>query len=94
VAIRRLPAVDRGAECDVLYASGSSRQSAAQALAAVQGAPVLTVTDSARTGGARGMIHFVVFEDRVRFQVDAAQAARCGIGISSKLLTLALSVKR
>lgn len=93
VAIRRLAAVERDSGCDVLYAAGSARQSTAQALAAVQGAPVLTVTDSAQ-GGVRGMIHFVVFEDRVRFQVDAAQAARGGISLSSKLLTLALSVKR
>jgi hypothetical protein len=93
IAIHRMSAVERGAGCNVLYAAGSSRQSAAQALAAVDGTPVLTVTDSAR-GGARGMIHFVVFEDRVRFQVDAAQAAKHGIAISSKLLSLALSVKR
>lgn len=93
VVVRRLAAVDRGSGCQVLYASGSSRQSVAQALQAVRGAPVLTVTDAAR-GGPRGMIHFVVFQDRVRFHVDAAQAAQGGLSISSKLLALGLSVKR
>ncbi|HVI33352.1 YfiR family protein [Phenylobacterium sp.] len=93
VVVRRLAAVDRGSGCQVLYAAGSSRQSVAQALQAVRGAPVLTVTDAAR-GGPRGMIHFVVFQDRVRFHVDAAQAAQGGLSISSKLLALGLSVKR
>jgi hypothetical protein len=94
IAVRRMPVVERGADCDILYAAGSERQSAAQALQAVEGTPVLTVTDAARSGGARGIIHFVVFEDRVRFQVDTSRAGRGGISISSKLLSLALSVKR
>jgi hypothetical protein len=93
VTIRRLTEVDRSSGCHVVYAAGSSRQSVAEALQAVRGSPVLTVTDAAQ-GGARGMIHFVVFEDRVRFHIDAGQAAQSGLTISSKLLSLALSVKR
>jgi hypothetical protein len=93
VAVRRMPVVDRAAGCQVLYVSGSSKQSVGQALAAVRGAPVLTVTDAAR-GPQRGMIHFVVFQDRVRFHIDAAQASESGLAISSKLLALGLSVKR
>jgi hypothetical protein len=93
VSVRRMPVADRNAGCQVLYAAGSARQSVPQALAAVRGAPVLTVTDGAR-GAPRGMIHFVVFQDRVRFHIDAAQAAQSGLAISSKLLQLGLSVKR
>jgi hypothetical protein len=93
VAIHRMAAVERDSGCDVAYLAGSPRQSTAQALAGLRGAPVLTITDGAR-GGPHGMIHFVIFEDRVRFQVDAAQAAQSHLSISSKLLTLALSVKR
>ncbi|WP_374468747.1 YfiR family protein [Phenylobacterium sp.] len=93
VSVRRMPVVDRSSGCQVLYASGSARQTVPQALAAVRGAPVLTVTDAAR-GGARGMIHFVIFQDRVRFHVDATQASQSGLAISSKLMALGLSVKR
>lgn len=93
ISVRRMAVADRAAGCQVLYAAGSARQSVAQTLAAVRGLPVLTVTDSAR-GGARGMIHFVVFQDRVRFHIDAAQASQGGLVISSKLLALGLSVKR
>jgi hypothetical protein len=93
VRVARLAEVDRESGCQVLYAVGSSRQSVPQALQAVRGAPVLTVTDAGR-GPTRGMIHFVVFEDRVRFHIDAQQAAQSGLSISSKLLALGLSVKR
>ena len=93
IAVRRLVEVDRSSGCDIVYAGGSPRQSVGQSLQAVRGAPVLTVTDASR-GGARGMIHFVVFQDRVRFHIDSAQASQSGLAISSKLLSLALSVKR
>lgn len=93
VSVRRLSVVERDSGCDVLYAAGSAGQTPAQALQALQGAPVLTVTDAIR-GPARGMIHFVVFQNRVRFHIDASQAARSGLSMNSKLLALALSVKR
>jgi hypothetical protein len=93
ITVRRLAVVDRDSGCHIVYAAGSPRQSAAEALQAVGGAPVLTVTDSAH-GPARGAIHFVVFQNRVRFHIDAAQAAQNGISLSSKLLALGLSVKR
>lgn len=93
LAVVRLPQADRDSGCHILYAGGSARQSAAQTLAAVRGLPVLTVTDGA-SGGARGMIHFVLHQDRVRFHADLAQANRSGMGLSSKLLALALTVRR
>lgn len=93
ISVRQLTAVDRDSGCHLLYASGSPRQSVATALQAVQGAPVLTVTDATR-GPERGMIHFVVFQNRVRFHIDAAQASRNGLSMNSKLLALGLSVKR
>ncbi|MET0273200.1 MAG: YfiR family protein [Phenylobacterium sp.] len=93
VRVARLAEVDRDSGCQVLYAAGSARQSVAQALQAVRGTPVLTVTDAGR-GATRGMIHFVVFADRVRFHIDADQAVQGGLSISSKLLALGLSVKR
>jgi len=93
IEVRSMAVADGGLGCHILYAAGSSRQTVTQALQAVRGAPVLTVTDSAR-GAARGMIHFVVFGERVRFHIDAEQAARGGLSLNSKLLALGLSVKR
>jgi hypothetical protein len=50
----------------------------------------LTITDTA--GAAPGMIHFVIRDNRVRFEIDAAAADDAGLKISSKVLSLALSV--
>ncbi|MCR5874987.1 YfiR family protein [Phenylobacterium sp. J426] len=93
VVVRRLPAVTPASGCHVAYVTGSARQSVREALAAVAGHPVLTITD-AGAGGTRGMIHFVVAGERVRFHVDTIQAERSRLQLSSKLLALALSVRR
>jgi len=52
----------------------------------------LVVTDQA-ADGHKGVINFVIRDDRVRFEIDDAEAARRGLIISSKLLSLAVSVK-
>jgi hypothetical protein len=93
VRVRRLDSVAPGSGCSVVYAAGSGRQTVSQALEAVATEPVLTVTD-ARRSNVRGIIHFTVQQDRVRFYIDSGQARRNRLGISSKLLALALEVKR
>jgi hypothetical protein len=87
-SFRRLDAIGRETDCTVLYAAGSAKQTVGQALRAVDGLPVLTITDSRRSA-ARGMIHFTVQQQRVRFQIDAGRAQRSGLAPSSKLLALA-----
>ena len=84
--VRRLDAGGQAAGCHVAYVHGS-------AASGLEGRPVLTVTD-ARGGPRSGMIHVVIHQGRVRFNIDEAQAARSGVGISSRLLGIALSVRR
>ncbi len=94
VLVRRAPQVDRGGPaCHVLYAAGSKAQSPTEALAAVQGEPVLTVTDEDHGDGSHGVVHFVVQDGRVRFQIDAHAASENGLVISSKLLSLAVDAR-
>lgn len=93
VVLRRIDMVDRDSGCAIAYVAGSSKQPVAVALAALRGMPVLTVTD-ARWSNARGMIHFQIASNRVRFHADAQAAAQSGVEISSKLLALALSVRQ
>jgi hypothetical protein len=90
IQVTRLARVDGQANCHVLYVRGSRAQSPAEALAAVRGKPVLTVTDEDDRGPARGMLHYVLVNNRVRFEVDPAAAMAGGLTISSKLLSLAL----
>ena len=91
IAARRLTRLEAGSGCHIAYLAGSSSQSVAAALAAA-GRGTLTVTDEAR-GSDRGAIHFTLFQTRVRFHVDTGQASRRGLTISSRLLSLALSVR-
>jgi hypothetical protein len=93
VEIRRLARVEGRPSCNVMYVRKSAGQSVADALAAVHGAPILTVTDAADGDGARGILHLVVANKRVRFEVDPVAAAQNGLSISSKLLDLAITVR-
>ena len=91
VVIRRLERVDAASGCHILYLGVSRTQTALEALRVVRGAPILTVADSDRDGGA--IIKFVVKDNRVRFDIDTAAAAANRVTISSKLLSLATSVR-
>jgi len=88
VAVRRLEVVEKGMNCQVLFAGRSEAQGPAAMLQAVTGEPVLTVADEAVRGA---MIRFVLVDGRVRFDVDAAAAAAGGLAISSKLVGLSVS---
>ncbi len=93
IMVRRMDAVSAEAGCQILFAGGSRRQTVADALRAVHGAPVLTVTDGDRPPNSRGVIHFVLKDSRVRFDIDDEAASENGLNISAKLLNLALSVR-
>lgn len=88
LVVRRISSADTAEGCQIVYAGGPE----AGTLEALQGKPVVTVTDSGMP--ARGVISFVTLDNHVRFDIDDAAAAKGGIRISSKLLELAHSVTR
>lgn len=92
IQVRHLDRVTAESGCHIMFATGSSDQSVAEALEAVRGTPVLTVTEAQRQGGPAGIIDFVLRDDRVQFAIDDQAAAVNGLKISSKLLSLAVSV--
>lgn len=91
-AVRLVTAVAEENGCQILFIESEDAAVLEAALLAVRGKPVLTVTDAA-PAGEQGIINFVLLGDRVRFEIDLAQAARNGIAISSKLLSLAVEVR-
>lgn len=94
VIVRRLKTVGRESGCHILYLQDADAQLSGQIIAAVRGSWVLTVTDTRGGGGAaKGIINFVIKDNRMRFEIDDEAAAQNGLGISSKLLSLALNVK-
>jgi hypothetical protein len=91
MSVRRINGVNDTTGCQVLYVG--RMRAAADVLNALAGRPILTVTDDATwTGTPKGIIHFTVRDNRVRFAIDDAAAAGDGLAISSKLLSIAVSV--
>jgi hypothetical protein len=89
IVVRRPAAIQDAQSCQVLYLGRSGRTSVAESLRLLRGRPILTVTEE---GG--GVVQFVLRDGRVRFAVDAERARQNGLGLSSKLLALAVSVRR
>jgi hypothetical protein len=92
VEVRRL---SRGEPPEGVHALFVSRGMAAQLpglLGAVQGRPVLTVTEL-DPGGTTGMINFVVVDDKVRFDILLPAAMQSGLKISVRLLGVARKVE-
>lgn len=93
ISVRRMGAVPRGSGCHILYVGVAEGQSVAEALRTVRGEPVLTVTDAA-IDTTRGGVHFVLDRGRVRFHIDRGQVEANGLVMSSRLMSVALSVRR
>lgn len=91
IALRRLKSVGRDSGCHILYLGVADPQRAGQVLETVRGESVLIVSDAG--SGAPGMIQFVLRDNRVRFNIDDDMARSSGLTISSKLLSLAVTVK-
>jgi hypothetical protein len=79
--------------CHILFAGAGPDSPPADMLHAVANHPVLTVTDHGQNVSG-GMIEFMMLDGRVRFMIDAGQAEKSGLQISSKLLELAVKVTR
>ena len=93
IAIRRLTTVTADSACHILYVRDSTTQRIADALKAVGGKPVLTITDVPDGQGSVGIINFVLRQNKVRFEIDEQTAAESRLDVSSKLLSLAVTVR-
>ena len=91
--VRKLDALTASTDCRIAFIGHLRAQTLNDALATVQGQPVLTVTDSNIGAHTGSIIQFVIDRGRVRFDIDVEAAARNHLSISSKLLNLATTVK-
>jgi YfiR/HmsC-like len=90
IVVRRLAKVAREAGCQIVYLGGADGPLVKDTLAAVHGSPVLTVTDNP---GPPGIIDLAFGGGQLHFRVDDQMAAEGGLTLSSKLLSLAISVR-
>src|ERR1700733_3821713 len=91
----RVRVVDRpegAGGCSILFVGTGEQGREASFLAAVAGTPILTVGDTPDFLARGGMIQFVMVEDHVRFAVNLKAANRSGVGLSSELLKVAVTV--
>jgi hypothetical protein len=86
--LRRIASAEAGGACHVMFV-GQDGGSPAD----VRALPILTITDGDRNADEKGIIHFVIRSNRVRFEIDDRAAQQSGLSISSKLLSLAESVR-
>jgi hypothetical protein len=93
VAVRRLSDTNEIAGCQLLFVGRLPGATTTDLSRTLAGKPILTVSDATR-GDATGMIALVVDAGRVRFNIDADLAAAAGLTVSSKLLSLALNVRK
>ncbi len=90
IQVVRVETIGPKSDCAIAYLGGSHSESVAEALRAVRGAAILTVTGE---GDPPGIIALAVVDGHVRFRVDEVQAQENGLVISSKLLSLAIAVR-
>jgi hypothetical protein len=78
--------------CHLLYVSGVTPAQVAEIVAAVGGAPVLTVGDGADFAKQGGIAQMFVENGKMRFDLNLGIAKLCRLRLSSKLLALAAHV--
>ena len=90
VVVRRITAIENEVGCHILYVGTYNSQRNPQAIKSDRDSFALTVSDSS----SHGVINFLIADNHVRFNIDDEAAAQKHLVISSKLLSLAVNVKR
>ncbi|MFN0086233.1 MAG: YfiR family protein [Blastocatellia bacterium] len=78
--------------CHILFISSSESRRTPQIIESLKGGSVLTIGEMGQFNQQGGIIHFLMEENKVRFEINATAAAQMRLKISSKLLALAKSV--
>jgi hypothetical protein len=94
VKIRRLAKAQDAADCRILFVSLTEEHHLKEILAAIDQAGVLTVSEIPGFSQRGGIIQFVVEGDRVRFEINLANAESSRLVLSSELLKVAATVRR
>lgn len=94
VVARRIQKPQEALTCQILFISTSEESRLKAILIVLHDAPVLTVSDIQDFASEGGMIHFILEQDRVRFEVNLLAAERAHLALSSQLLKVASNVRR
>lgn len=92
LVVRHVHAVADLKPSHILFISSSEQARLPEILKAVQGASILTVSETNDFLANGGMINFLLEENKVHFEINNEAAKRAGLKISAKLLALATRV--
>jgi hypothetical protein len=92
LVVKRLKWGQNLRSCHILFISSSEQKRLVQIFESLRGANVLTVGDMDKFGQQGGVIHFIMEESKVRFEINAEVAGQARLKISSKLMALAKAV--
>lgn len=91
--IRRLKNLSAIRECHLLFVSPSESKKLQEIIAALNNAPVLTVSDGERFAERGGMINLRLEGKKVRFEINLGAAERVGLKFKAQLLKLGTIVE-
>jgi hypothetical protein len=94
VTLRRLPTAEGAASCAVVFVPATAMREWAKLRPRLRTEPVLSVGEARGFTEEGGVIGFVVESNRLQFEVNQDAATAAGLRLSSRLLSLAHSVRR
>lgn len=94
VSVRQLRIGDPIAGVDILFIGQSAWSRAAPLVARAHDQSTLVVSDADNALSSGSVINFRLVDERIRFDISLESAERSNLKLSSRLLTLALSVVR
>jgi hypothetical protein len=93
-ATRNITSVSDINTCQIVFISSSEESRLREILQHVEGKPILTISEIPGFAQHGGMIRFVRSDKYIRFEINPDTASRAHLKISSRLLDLAVLVKR
>jgi hypothetical protein len=93
--VRRISGPDQATGCQIVFVSNSERRQFSSIITRVSTSGVLTVGESEGFAAQGGVINFKLEnERRIRLEINLSAARGANLRISSKLLSLALIVRK
>jgi len=93
VATKRFKSVRDLEVSHILFISSSEKERLGEIMKVLKDRSVLTVSEMAGFVEAGGTINFIIEGNKVRFEINAVNAERAGLRLSSRLLSVAKVVK-
>ena len=94
LAVRRITDARQAKGCRMLFVSSSEPRSVLSVLSTINLSGVLTVGESDSPASAGMIINFILERGKIRFAIDTVAAERGKLRFSSRLLSLAIVVKK